>query len=163
MSPAARVLASAPVSEEVPMRLLRALVISALVAAPFVRSSASARASLSVSFSGADEAPAGTGDPDGAGSGSIVLKTRTRRICWDLTYSNIDDPTKAHVHQGPVGQDGPVFITLFDGVAVPSPATGCVKAKRSLLRQIQKDPGAFYVNLHNAAYPDGAIRGQLTT
>ena len=28
-------------------------------------------------------------------------------------------------------------------------------------RAIERNPGAFYVNIHNAQFPPGAIRGQL--
>ena len=33
--------------------------------------------------------------------------------------------------------------------------------KRSGSKRIAAHPENFYVNVHNAAYPDGAIRGQL--
>ena len=143
------------------MKIVRIVLILAVAALPFARGpGASARASLGVDLTGAAEAPAGTGDADGTGVGSIVLKTRAKRLCWEIAFSNIDAPDAGHIHRGPVGQDGPIFFTLF-GSTVTSPATGCAKAKRSLLREIQSEPDAFYVNLHNAAFPDGAIRGQL--
>ena len=59
---------------------------------------------------------------------------------------------------------GPVKVTLFDDpVGIPGPtAEGCIKnVKRKLVRKLAKTPEAFYVNLHNGDYPDGAIRGQL--
>lgn len=31
-----------------------------------------------------------------------------------------------------------------------------------VLEEIRADPSAFYVDLHNAEFPQGAIRGQLT-
>ena len=146
------------------MKIARVLLIVVVALLPFVRSGgASARASLGADLTGTAEAPAGSGDPDGTGTASIILKTRTKRLCWEISFSNIDAPTRGHIHQGAVGVDGPVFFTLFDGAPVTSPATGCAKAKRSLLRQIESDPSAFYVNLHTAAFPDGAIRGQLHT
>ena len=143
---------------------MRIALILAVAALPLANApAASARTSLGVDLSGAGEVPAGSGDADGTGVGSVVLKTRTKRLCWEISFSNIDAPNRGHIHQGPVRQDGPIFFTLFDGATVTSPATGCAKAKRSLLKQIQSDPDAFYVNLHNTAYPDGAIRGQLHT
>jgi hypothetical protein len=36
-----------------------------------------------------------------------------------------------------------------------------VKASKSLISAIEKKPGAYYVNIHTAKYPAGAIRGQL--
>ena len=55
---------------------------------------------------------------------------------------------------------GPIEIPL-----PPSTATGgsgCVTADRDLILAIIRDPSAYYFNVHNATYPAGALRGQLT-
>jgi hypothetical protein len=36
-----------------------------------------------------------------------------------------------------------------------------VTADRELLKAIASDPEDYYVNVHNADYPAGAVRGQL--
>jgi hypothetical protein len=38
---------------------------------------------------------------------------------------------------------------------------GCVGADRQLIRAILQHPSAYYVNVHNAPFPAGALRGQL--
>ncbi|CAN5346124.1 hypothetical protein BH18ACT12_BH18ACT12_06450 [soil metagenome] len=40
-------------------------------------------------------------------------------------------------------------------------AKGCVKAAKKMIVAIETRPNDFYVNIHNAKYPAGAIRGQL--
>jgi hypothetical protein len=41
-------------------------------------------------------------------------------------------------------------------------ASGCVEGvTEDLIEEIGNNPEAFYVNLHNAAFPGGAIRGNL--
>jgi hypothetical protein len=73
--------------------------------------------------------------------------------------------TGFHIHQAPVGANGPIIVD-FTGVAplVPSgdgftfTATGLVLPAASEAAFLG---GATYVNIHNAAFPGGAIRGQL--
>ena len=73
--------------------------------------------------------------------------------------------TGFHIHQAPVGVNGPVIVD-FTGVAplVPSgdgftfAATGLVLPAGSEAAFLG---GATYVNIHNAAFPGGVIRGQL--
>jgi CHRD domain len=43
----------------------------------------------------------------------------------------------------------------------PGSSAGCTDVSRSLIRQIRRNPGRFYVNVHTADFPDGAVRGQL--
>jgi hypothetical protein len=37
-----------------------------------------------------------------------------------------------------------------------------VSAPRELILEIIQNPEAFYVNVHNADFPAGAVRGQLS-
>lgn len=46
-------------------------------------------------------------------------------------------------------------------LAADEEVEGCVEAAADLLERIVADPESFYVNLHNAEFPAGAIRGQL--
>ena len=64
----------------------------------------------------------------------------------------------AHIHKGGPGVAGPVVVPF--GAAYKS--KGCVKAPAAVAAAIQKRPGAYYVNVHNAKYPAGALRGQLS-
>lgn len=76
------------------------------------------------------------------------------------TPSRFGTAVAGHIHGAAKGKAGPVVVPLFMG-DVPS-RTRCVRAKRSLVRDILRDPADYYVNVHTPDFPDGAIRGQLT-
>jgi hypothetical protein len=115
---------------------------------------------LSATLTGAAEAP-GPGDPDGAGQARVTLNHGLGEVCFELHVSNIAPATAAHIHEAPPGAPGPVVIPLS-----PPPSGGfsqaCLTADRALIKRIIQNPGAFYINVHNAEFPPGAIRGQLT-
>ena len=113
---------------------------------------------LQTSLTGAAETP-NPGDPDGSGTASVTVNPGQKRICYDLRVANIDAATAAHIHEAPVGVAGPVKVTLdppSDG-----DSSGCVDVSRALALEILKRPADYYVNVHNPAFPAGAIRGQL--
>lgn len=129
--------------------------------------SASSATALSVTYSldmtGAQEVP-GPGDPDGLGTGTITLNDATGQISWDIVYSNIDAPTGMHIHgpNGSAGQAAGVFVGL--GVATSGGAGTLISSATTTtanVAAILANPTDFYVNIHNASFTGGAIRGQL--
>jgi TRAP-type C4-dicarboxylate transport system substrate-binding protein len=128
----------------------------ALLAAGFLAMSAYAATTITVSMTGKAETP--KGDPNGKGTAKVTLDGSKGRVCFRLTWSGIGNPTAAHIHKGKKGVAGPVVIPFFGGAAKH---TGCVKAAKSLIAKIVKSPSSYYVNVHNAAYPNGALRAQL--
>jgi hypothetical protein len=40
-------------------------------------------------------------------------------------------------------------------------SSGCAAVSRELALEIIRDPADYYVNVHNAEFPGGALRGQL--
>ena len=129
----------------------------ALVAALLLAATAlAANKTLTVSMTGKQETP--KGDPNGKGTAKITLQPSKGRICFNLSWSGIGAPNASHIHKGKKGVAGPVVVPLFGGAPKHS---GCVTASKSLIAQIAKSPASYYVNVHNAAFPGGAIRAQL--
>ena len=129
----------------------------ALIAALILSVSAfAAERTYTVSMTGSAESP--KGDPNGKGTAKIKIEASKGEVCFRFTWSGIGTPTAAHIHKGKKGVAGPVVVPFFGGAAKHS---GCVKASKSLLAKIVKSPASYYVNLHNAKYPNGALRGQL--
>ena len=110
------------------------------------------------SLTGAQEP--GGGDPDGSASAEISISDNFDQVCWDVNdVRGIAPVTAAHIHRGAPGVNGPVVFTLKP--ANEGGWKGCAKGSEWTSDRIENNPGAFYVNLHNAEYPNGAIRGQL--
>jgi CHRD domain len=120
---------------------------------------------LSASLKGAREVP-GPGDPDGRGRAFVRLAGG--KACFLLQWSKISAPVAAHIHEGRAGVAGPVVVPFFqpgtNAASLPdtlSSVAGCVDVDRGLAGRIASNPRDFYVNIHTAEFPNGAVRGQL--
>ena len=113
-------------------------------------------------LSGASEVPPTTSTASGVAN--ISVDTVTNQICWSINVGGMsttatDIPTMAHIHQGAVGANGPVVVPLFPPLPLPN-SSGCT-TDATYAPMIAANPAGFYVNVHNADFPAGAIRGQL--
>jgi hypothetical protein len=99
------------------------------------------------------------GDPDGAGLARVEINDTTNTICTDLEVRQIGTATAAHIHRGAPGVNGPPVVTLDP--PDDNDSDDCDQVADALVDEIRSNPGGFYVNVHTADYPDGAIRGQL--
>jgi len=113
---------------------------------------------LTVTMSGAAERP-GPGDPDGTGTASFTFNRGLGEVCFWLSVSNIAPATAAHIHRAPTTVAGPVVIPLTAPTSGTS--SGCISADQELIKDIAKNPENYYVNVHNAEFPAGAVRAQL--
>jgi hypothetical protein len=103
----------------------------------------------------------GGGDTDGFGTFSGVLKGR--QLCYGIETVGIT-PVAAHIHKGGPKSQGPVVVPLEPtGVKADAPTVGaaCTTLSKAMAAALVKEPGKYYVNVHTADFPNGAIRGQL--
>jgi hypothetical protein len=114
---------------------------------------------FTTTLTGAAEVP-GPGDPDGSGTATITLNHGQGEVCWELTVSGIAPATAAHIHVGSADVAGPVVV----GLSAPTSgsSSGCATVDRDLIKAIIQNPEGYYVNVHNAEFPAGALRGQLS-
>jgi hypothetical protein len=109
--------------------------------------------SLHATLAGKSETP--KGDPDG--SGTAEVKITGTKVCWEIKAARVTKLVAAHIHKGKPGVSGPVVVPF--GKTYKS--KGCVTTTAATAAAILKSPSAYYVNVHNAKYPGGALRGQL--
>ncbi len=109
-------------------------------------------------MTGAAQVP-GPGDPDGGGTALLSIDSGRNLLCLTLTVTGIEPPTSIHVHEGPAEVTGPVVASLTPGDD-GSPA--CVPLAPDVVNKIRENLAGHYVDVHNAEFPDGALRGQLS-
>ena len=139
-----------------PLLAVSALVFALLAATPVV---AGGRP-FSTTLSGSSEVPAG--DPNASGHATVWVNPGTGTVCYDWSVNNAASAIfAAHIHHGVAGVAGPVVVPLPP--TGTSSGTGCVTGvDRSLALDIIRHPWDYYVNTHNAEFPTGTARGQLS-
>ncbi|HVM02611.1 MAG TPA: CHRD domain-containing protein [Acidimicrobiales bacterium] len=110
------------------------------------------------------------GDPDGRGEAYVFgVDGDPTTLCYVLTVDGIATATAAHVHEAAPGANGPVVASLAapgDGNAADCLTEGepgkFPGDPAGIVADILANPGDYYVNVHNADHPGGALRGQLS-
>jgi len=136
-------------------RLVLALAVLGLAAAP----AAAEEVRLSAHLMGSAEKPAG--DPDGMGHATLKVDAAKGQICYDLAVENIAPATMAHIHKAAADASGPVAVPLTKPGA-DGKVSACATASAEVIKDILANPGGYYVNVHNAEFGGGALRGQLS-
>ena len=140
--------------------MIRRTIASALLASTVVLGSAGAASAAEVFFTelqGEEEVPV-RGDLDGRGFAVVAAIPELGLVCYGIAVFGITPATAAHIHEAPRGVAGPVVV----GLQAPTggSSSGCI-ANQSEAEDIAEDPADYYVNVHNAEFPGGALRGQL--
>ena len=110
-------------------------------------------------------------------TGIALFELVKNNINFKVNVTNLDNINAAHIHLGEFGQNGDVIFTLFkpatpidvlNGTLVEGKVTavdlqGPLKGKNvnDLFQLINNTK--TYVNIHTEQYPNGEIRGQITT
>lgn len=110
-------------------------------------------------LSGAQEVPPNASA--GTGAGAVSINAASTQVLATLSWSGLGGNAIAgHIHNASAGANGPIVFDL-----APDPGTSgtvvdalfsITPAQVAALRS-----GQMYFNLHNAVFPNGAIRGQI--
>ena len=139
-----------------PLVALATLILALVAAAPV----AAGGRPFSTTLTGAAEVPAG--DPDATGTATVWINPGTGTVCYEWSVSNAATPiAAAHIHHAVAGVAGPVVVPLPPTGL--SSGSGCTTGvDRGLALDILQHPWDYYVNTHNAVFPAGVARGQLS-
>jgi hypothetical protein len=97
------------------------------------------------------------GDPRGVGV--LAVRVEAGKICLEGTVVGGDAITAMRLHRGTRGTPGPSVASF--PVVGPARAAGCVRVPGALTGRILQNPENWYVQATTAAFPGGAVRGQL--
>jgi CHRD domain len=111
-----------------------------------------------------------TGDPDGRGTAEFTFDTDAGTVCYELEVEGIAEP----VEPAPGLGSAHIHFLATGGIAVDLEAdfqpdkrdefkaSGCVPVDSALRQAIVENPDQYYVNIHNAEFPGGALAGLLS-
>ena len=118
---------------------------------------------LSVHATGAEILAADNGNlggsPTGFADASFRIDTKSNRICYKVTTSDLAGVVAGHIHTGAKGVDGGVAVALDP--AKFNHGITCKAVPAAVINDIVKNPSLYYFNLHSTKYSGGAVRAQL--
>ncbi len=140
-------------------------VLAALVPSLVVLTAGPAAATaqtFTVTMSGLQEVPANASTATGLAS--VVLNAAETTITVNASWTGLSsNATAGHIH-GPAAP-GVNAAVIFPFAGVPAATSGSIPAQVFAITAAQVadlKAGLYYVNIHNATFPGGEIRAQLT-
>ena len=101
----------------------------------------------------------GAANVNGSGVFKFRVNKQERQLCYELSTSNLSAATAATVTLGDTASNATVIISLDPPRNGHS--QGCVSSEADILADIAAHGSRYYVNVMNAEFPNGAIRGEL--
>lgn len=107
------------------------------------------------------------GDPNLSGSADLRVNPRRGTVCFDIdldqAVSGADTVVAVHIHPGDVAAtcDAQDCAPPIDLDFANEGLQGCTRAGKQLLSSLVDEPDQFYLHVHTARFPAGAVRGQL--
>lgn len=144
----------APMLSNQPARWLFACAVIGTTVLP--NAALAAPSKLTAVLSGANETAGG--DAKASGGFKVELDPETNDFCYSLWTDKPIKATMAHLHSGAAGADGPPVATLE---VTGKTSDACLAIDKDKLTPIVENPAGFYINVHTAEFPKGAVRGQL--
>lgn len=111
--------------------------------------------SMKVNLSGAQEVPPVMTSASGVGS---IMVGPDGSLSGTITTTGVEG-TMAHIHQGAMGQNGPVIVPFTKTADNVWSAPAGAKLTDAQLQSLKS--GNLYLNVHSAANKPGEIRAQL--
>jgi hypothetical protein len=81
-------------------------------------------------------------------------------VCVTGTTTGVGAIIGGHIHAGVAGESGPIVIDLGITTDGDGPFEGCATVGEEG-GVVLVDPTSYYLNLHTAEFPNGAVRVQL--
>jgi len=137
-----------------------------------VPAGSAAQGSFVAGLTGIEEVPPTHTNATGSAS---FLQTLEGKMMYGLNVTGIGNVTKADVHVGKQGENGPVVVTLFTSKSSPIRINGTLSQGNITSANLQGpmkgkqlsnlidlfQHGGTYVNVATEQYPNGEIRGQI--
>jgi hypothetical protein len=132
---------------------------------------------FSASLSGKDEVP--PTESNSTGTAKFQVDENSSQVSYWVNVTGIKKINQAHIHNGTEGLNGDIVVTLtktksakgndsppnigFSGNITKDDLQGPLKDKELTDLVSLMSDGNAYVNVHTDKYPDGAIRGQISS
>ncbi len=109
-----------------------------------------------VAYLDADSVPGG-GDTTGYADFNGRIDAKSSQFCYTLVLEDLA-MTGAAIHEGKEGKAGAAVFALEAGEGGKEV---CTSMDSKLAKAIGGKPGNYYVSINSAAFPAGALRGQI--